>query len=263
MFADVPARVRTRVLRTFAKRGLMDRDDATEMRAWGARRRLPGGWRGKASSAPTGRGSNVLRTCARPPFALEHLHQRDAQHLAYRNPKPVRATAPGARPAALVLTPLELIDKSAALVPPPRAHCHRTYGVLAPNPPLRSVVTALAPAAEPPAPASAATSEEPPQRAVARYLWALLIARISEAWLLLCPICHGQMRIITFINDAGSVKKILDHIGEPTQPPRTAPARGPPLWEAAAAAQRAENDRQWDWSAPPVPEIEFDQCIAS
>jgi hypothetical protein len=33
-FADVQTRVRTRVLRTFVKRGLIDQDDATEMRAW-------------------------------------------------------------------------------------------------------------------------------------------------------------------------------------------------------------------------------------
>ncbi len=33
-FADVQARVRTRVLCTFVNRGLIDKDDATEMRAW-------------------------------------------------------------------------------------------------------------------------------------------------------------------------------------------------------------------------------------
>ena len=33
-FADVQARVRTRVLRTFVRHGLIDNDDATEMRAW-------------------------------------------------------------------------------------------------------------------------------------------------------------------------------------------------------------------------------------
>ena len=37
----------------------------------------------------------------------------------------VHKGAPGARPAALVLTPLALITKIAALVPPPRAHRHR------------------------------------------------------------------------------------------------------------------------------------------
>ncbi len=214
-----------------------------------------------ASRAPTGPGSNALRTCARPPFALEHLHQRDALHLAYRNPKPVRTTAPGARPAALLLTPPELITKIAALVPPPRAHRHRTYGVLAPNASLRSAVAALAPAAVPPAPASVASSGEPCQRAVSRYLWAMLLARIYEVLPLSCPICHSQMRIIAFINDAGTVGEILNHIGESTQPPRSAPARGPPLWEAAAAEQ-LESHPRWGSSAQSAPGSEFDQRIA-
>ena len=57
-------------------------------------------------------------------------------------------------------------------------------------------------------------------------------------------ICHTQVRIIAFINDAGTVKKTLDHICESTQPRRISPARGPPLWEAAAAAEQAQNDPQ-------------------
>ena len=43
-----------------------------------------------------------------------------------------------------MLTPLELIDRIAQLVPPPRTHRHRYYGVLAPNSPLRGAVTAMA-----------------------------------------------------------------------------------------------------------------------
>jgi hypothetical protein len=60
------------------------------------------------------------------------------------------------------------------------------------------------------------------------------LARINEVLPLNCPICHSQMRVIAFINDTGAVKKILDQIGESTQPPRIALARGPPLWEAVA-----------------------------
>ncbi len=133
-FADVQACVRTRVQRTFVKRGLIDKDDAAEMRAWAH----DGGFSVDGSvhikGADRAGFERLSRYCARPPFALEHLHQRDAEHRIYRNPKPVRETAPGARPAALVLTPLELITKIAALVPPPRAHRHRYYGV-APNVP--------------------------------------------------------------------------------------------------------------------------------
>jgi hypothetical protein len=51
----------------------------------------------------------------------------------------------------LTLTPLELMDRLAALIPPPRLHRHRYHGVLAPNAPLRAALTALArePAATP------------------------------------------------------------------------------------------------------------------
>jgi Putative transposase len=121
----VQARVRTRVQRTFVKRGLIDKDDATKMRAWAH----DGGFSVDGSVRIEGADrtglERLLRYCARPPFALEHLQQRDTEHLVYRNPKPVRGTVPAARPAALVLTRLELITKIAALVPPPRAHRHR------------------------------------------------------------------------------------------------------------------------------------------
>ncbi len=51
---------------------------------------------------------------------------------------------PGAKLDELTLTPLELIDRIAALAPPPRTHRHRYFGVLAPNSPLRASVTAMA-----------------------------------------------------------------------------------------------------------------------
>jgi hypothetical protein len=43
------------------------------------------------------------------------------------------------------------------------------------------------------------------------------------------------MRIIAFITDGPTVRDILGHLGEPAMPPRIAPARGPPLWEATDA----------------------------
>jgi hypothetical protein len=67
----------------------------------------------------------LLRYCARPPFALERLPELDAEHLIYDSAKPGSgATAPR-------LTPLELLERLAPLVPPPRVHRHRYYGVLA------------------------------------------------------------------------------------------------------------------------------------
>lgn len=82
---------------------------------------------------------------------------------------------------------------------------------------------------------AAKSREKKPRIDASRYLWAMLLARIyaakqvpwrDEALPLSCPICHAQMRIIAFINDASTVRKILDHLGESPQPPRIAPARG-------------------------------------
>ena len=58
----------------------------------------------------------LLRYCARPPFAMERLHPKGKDHLITHCPKP----QPGGKQGDLVLTPLELIDKLAALVPPPQ-----------------------------------------------------------------------------------------------------------------------------------------------
>jgi hypothetical protein len=67
----------------------------------------------------------VLRYCARPPFALERLEQLGEDALIYRFDQP----QPDGRPQ-LRLTPLQLIERLAALIPPPRLHRHRYHGVL-------------------------------------------------------------------------------------------------------------------------------------
>ena len=257
----VQTRTRKRILRAFVRRGLIDKSDAKEMAAW----EHGGGFSVDASVCIEGNDraglERLLRYCARPPFALEHLHQHDAEHVVYHNPKPHQGG-----PRELVLTPLELIDKIAALIPPPRTHRHRYYGVLAPNAPMRAAVTALAPLAViPVAPVvgvnvDASAEPESKSRAAARYLWAMLLARIYEAFPLSCPICHSQMRIIAFINDTTTLHKILNHLGESAQPPKIAQARGPPLWEAASAAE-IFGDAAHVHHVPADSPINFDQRI--
>ncbi len=51
--------------------------------------------------------------------------------MVYESVKP----GPGGS-VSLMLTPMQLLDRLAALIPPPRRHRHRYIGVLAPNSPL-------------------------------------------------------------------------------------------------------------------------------
>jgi len=223
----------------------------------------------------------LLRYCARPPFAMDRL-RKEGPALVYRCAKHHSELAAGGKVAELVLTPLELIERIAALVPPLRTHRHRYFGVLAPNSPLRASVTALARAAPtqfaqdptPPAqpvpsavastPAGAAQPPvEPANRSPAHYLWAVLIARIYEVFPLLCPLCGGQMRLIAFITSGAEVRKILEHIGVDSEPPRISPARGPPLWDDcdAQAGEEAQIEPDWDLAAQPAPDYEVDQRV--
>jgi len=131
--AAVQQQVRARVLRWFARPGPLDPADARDMARW----HHGGGFSLDASVRIEGRDraglERLLRYCARPPFALERLEQLAHDQLVYRSPKP----QPDGR-TELRLTPVEVIERLAALIPPPRLHRHRYHGVLAPNSPQRA-----------------------------------------------------------------------------------------------------------------------------
>jgi hypothetical protein len=253
--AAIAEQVRVRVLRWFARSGLIEPDDVREMLAWEHS--------GFSLDAAVRVGAHdraglerLLRYCARPPFALERLERLDDERVVYRPPKPQRDGT-----TALTLTPLELIDQLAALIPLPRRHRHRYHGVLAPNAPLRAaaiaygreVADAIGALTEvgspPPTPASKT-------RSPARYLWVMLLARLFESLPLVCPNCGADMRIIAFVTEAAPVKQILTHIGEPPRPPPISPARGRPAWDVAA-----EQPPDWDLFGQPEPDSQFDLRI--
>lgn len=81
--AAVPACVRRRLLRVFVRRGLLPGDDARAMAQWqhGGGFSVDGSVRIEATDR-TGR-ERLLRYCARPPLALEQLHEFDVEHLVY------------------------------------------------------------------------------------------------------------------------------------------------------------------------------------
>jgi hypothetical protein len=123
--AQVQACVRRRLLRVFVRRGLLPGDCAQAMGQWehGGGFSVDGSVRIEAADR-AGR-ERLLRHCARPLFALDRLRELDPERLLYESTKP----GPGGN-GSLLLTPLELLDRLAALVPPPRIHRHRCIGML-------------------------------------------------------------------------------------------------------------------------------------
>jgi Arc/MetJ family transcription regulator len=113
--------IRRRIVGLFVRRGLLERADGEAMCACEHGGGFSLDTRVRIEANDRQGLERLLRYCARPAFAQERLRQIDAEHLVYESPKP----GPGGR-VSQILTPLELMDRLAALIPPPRRHRHRS-----------------------------------------------------------------------------------------------------------------------------------------
>jgi hypothetical protein len=169
----------------------------------------------------------LCRYIARPAVALERLSLNQRGQVVYTLKKPYDDGT-----THIVMAPLELIERLAALVPRPRVHLTRFHGVLAPHYKHRKQIvpnptTDLAD----PATADANLSESPQQTAQAknsRMSWARLLKRVFGLDVEVCELCSGKTKIIAAIEDPPVIKKILKHLGLSHTPPEIYPARGPP-----------------------------------
>ena len=150
----------------------------------------------------------------------------------------------------LVMSPLEFMQRLAALVPRPRLHLIRfgvcitslrevsgpplrEHGVVAPNAKLRAMVVPQGPdgsnEAAPPAECEANCAHHRP----VRLSWARLLKRVFELDLEHCPNCGGELKIIAAILEQPVIEKILTHLGLQARAPPRSPARGQTLLRAA------------------------------
>ena len=58
-----------------------------------------------------------------------------------------------------------------------------------------------------------------------RNRWAELMQRTFEVDVLACPRCGGRLRLVALIQQASVIKRILRHLGLPTDVPEPRPAR--------------------------------------
>jgi hypothetical protein len=179
----------------------------------------------------------LCRYVTRPAFSQERLSLLPDGRVRYelRRPRPDGSTS-------LVLTPLELLEKLAALVPPPRSHLVVYHGILAPHcRSRRFVVPSGAPADDArcahrsPRPRDDDSPDPLPDREAPRAAeapagpgrtdWATLLRRTFALDVLECPRCHGRREVIATITEPEAIRGILRCLGHPLDPPRAAPAR--------------------------------------
>ena len=191
----------------------------------------------------------LCRYITRPSLANERVQTNAAGQVVLKLKTPWRDGT-----THLVMSPLEFMQRLAALVPRPRLHLIRfgvritslrevsgpplrEHGVLAPNAKLRAMVVPQEPEppaqAAPPAECQASCAHHRP----VRLSWARLLKRVFALDLEHCPNCGGELKIIAAILEQPVIEKILTHLGlQADCGRRSAPARGPAPQEGFALA---------------------------
>jgi hypothetical protein len=150
----------------------------------------------------------------------------------------------------LVMSPMEYMQRLAALVPRPRLHLIRFHGVLAPNAKQRAMVVPQEPEpsvqAAPPAECQASCAHHRP----VRLSWARLLKRVFDLDLEHCPNCGGELKIIAAILEQPVIEKILTdlslqalrrHAHLRVKGPCRRPEHGPP-----SSVERPGTTGRWD-----------------
>ena len=158
--------------------------------------------------------TSVERFCRyalRGPIANGRLTTGPRDQLTYRLKAP---KADGT--TLLVLSPMTLIERLARLIPAPRLHLTRYFGVLASAARWRQHVV--------PKPSDSSMFPLVKRRGGRWLDWATLLRRVFLAEVLACA-CGGTRRVIAVIESGPVARKILNHLGLPDTAPGLAPAR--------------------------------------
>ena len=168
---------------------------------------------------PAGHRDTLERICKyalRPPVAADRLRlTTDGQVLLELKRRWSDGTT------HLVFDPLELLERLAAIIPRPRINLVLYYGVLGARSAWRAQIVPT-PAGHAMSRAAAGSSR------VSASPWATLMRRSFGFDVLACPGCGGRLRLMAIIEQPVVIRKILDHLGLPTEIPQPRSARDPP-----------------------------------
>ena len=165
---------------------------------------------------------HMVRYIARPPVAIDRLHKRGDGLITYRLKKKYRDGT-----ERLLFSPMELMEKLAALVPKPRSHVTRYHGLFAPHSKNRHKIVLGKPKAKSEAETENAAAEKK-VKSDSRMSWAKLLNRVFKVDITECQFCRGEVKVVAAIMEKAVIERILKHLNLPTEQPAIHPARPPP-----------------------------------
>jgi hypothetical protein len=161
----------------------------------------------------------LCRYILRPPLANDRLKILDDDKVRIQLKKPWSDGT-----TWVDLEPLAFIARLAALVPAPKRHLNRYFGVLSSHAACRSEVV---PAPTVPTPTAPPDDKSKPA-AKSRYVpWAELL-RKTFGFEIVCQKCQSPLHLIALIKSEDIAKKILTAMHLPAEVPQLHPARPPP-----------------------------------
>lgn len=177
---------------------------------------------------PAGQRDRLERVCRyalRPPLAEERITTTPDGDVAVQLRRP---WADGT--THLVFEPRAFLARLAVLVPRPRVNLVLYHGVLAPRAAWRrEVVPTAAAQAIGVSTADQSPAENPSTAGPRRgWRWADLMRRVFALDVLACARCGGRLRLIATLDASDATRRILRHLGRPTEVPPPRPARAPP-----------------------------------
>jgi len=169
----------------------------------------------------------LVRYIARPPVAMDRLHQRPDGLITYRLKKKYKDGT-----ERLLFSPLELLEKLSAIVPKPRTHVTRYHGLFAPNSKHRSKIV-KGKVNEKKKVKADTDSELPerPEKTKSKMSWAKLLNRVFKRDVTECHFCRGKVKVVSAILEEVVIERILTHLELPATIPDIKPARPPPQEE--------------------------------
>ena len=180
---------------------------------------------------------HLCRYLARPPIAIDRLQELPDGRLALSFKQAWRDGT-----TQIVFAPKELIEKLIPLIPRPRSHLVRYHGIFGPAAKDRDKVVLRS---APPAPEVRGDDgiqdlDATKVPRLGRLPWAVLLKRVFLTAALTCPKCQGRMRILAVLTTPDDVRKVLDHLGIPSEAPRRTLARPPPQPELPGTADNPD-----------------------
>jgi hypothetical protein len=145
----------------------------------------------------------------RPAISEERLTWTNDGNISYKLKK---AYSDGT--SHVLFTPMELMEKLAALVPKPRANLIRYHGVLAPNSRIRPSIV--------PKNIKLKTKNKSKEGIISyggRLSFSKLLKRVFNIDVEKCESCGGRLELISVVRERSVIRKILKHIGIGPDPP--------------------------------------------